>query len=141
MNRQEYLEEQDHYSWYIIAIVTLSVKAVTIIFLAIILAADSVLPKTTIGEGQKKCNVMITFTSCKRYDLFERTIKSILYTWNDLQMIDYWYCIDDNSSYEDRQKMRSMFPWIDFYMKSNQLKIAYFNTGCFNVYIRLRPWR
>ena len=67
MNRQEYLEEQDHYSWYIIAIVTLSVKAVTIIFLAIILAADSVLPKTTIGEGQKKCNVMIIVTFCLMY--------------------------------------------------------------------------
>ena len=72
----------------------------------------------SIPQNTKKCNVMITFTSCKRYDLFERTIKSILCTWNDLQMIDYWYCIDDNSSYEDRQKMRSMFPWIDFYMKS-----------------------
>ena len=81
LNRQEYLEEQDHYSWYIIAIVTLSVKAVTIIFLAIILAADSVLPKTTIGEGQKKCNVMIIVTFCLMYLATALPIVSIILTY------------------------------------------------------------
>ena len=81
LNRQEYLEEQDHYSWYIIAIVTLSVKAVTIIFLAIILAADSVLPKTTIGEGQKKCNVMIIVTFCLMYLATALPIVSIIHTY------------------------------------------------------------
>ena len=84
LNRQEYLEEQDHYSWYVIAIVTLSVKAVTIIFLAIILAADSVLPKTTIGEGQKKCNVMIIVTFCLMYLATALPIVSTIHTYTKL---------------------------------------------------------
>ena len=84
LNRQEYLEEQDHYSWYVIAIVTLSVKAVTIIFLAIILAADSVLPKTTIGEGQKKCNVMIIVTFCLMYLATALPIVSIIHKYTKL---------------------------------------------------------
>ena len=80
------MEEQDHYSWYIIAIVTLSVKAVTIIFLAIILAADSVLPKTTIGEGQKKCNVMIIVTFCLMYLATALPIVSIIHTYKNANL-------------------------------------------------------
>jgi GR25 family glycosyltransferase involved in LPS biosynthesis len=63
-------------------------------------------------------NIILTITTCKRFDLFEQTINSILNTWLDIDKIDYWYCIDDNSSTEDREKMRSLYPWIDFHMKS-----------------------
>jgi tetratricopeptide (TPR) repeat protein len=66
--------------------------------------------------------VIITFTTCKRLDLFQQTVNSILNMWTDINMIDYWYCVDDNSSEEDRAKMRHAYPWIDFYMKSLEEK-------------------
>lgn len=61
--------------------------------------------------------VIITFTTCKRLDLFQQTVNSILNMWNDIDMIDYWYCVDDNSSEEDRDVMKKNYPWIDYYMK------------------------
>jgi hypothetical protein len=35
-----------------------------------------------------------------------------------VSQIDYWYCVDDNSSEEDRMKMKAIYPFIDFYMKT-----------------------
>ena len=61
--------------------------------------------------------IIITFTTCKRLDLFQQTVNSILNMWKDVNMIDYWYCVDDNSSESDRDKMQKAYPWIDFYMK------------------------
>ena len=62
--------------------------------------------------------VIITFTTCKRLDLFTQTVNSIVNMWSDIDMIHYWYCVDDNSSEEDRAFMRKTYPWIDYYMKS-----------------------
>ena len=66
--------------------------------------------------------IIITFTTCKRFDLFQQTVNSILNMWNDVHMIDYWYCVDDNSSESDRDKMQKEYPWIDFYMKGETEK-------------------
>jgi GR25 family glycosyltransferase involved in LPS biosynthesis/glycosyltransferase involved in cell wall biosynthesis len=65
-----------------------------------------------------KKGVVITITSCKRLDLFTETVNSILNHWTDADQIDYWFCVDDNSSQSDRQKMHKMYPWITFYNKS-----------------------
>ncbi len=62
--------------------------------------------------------VILTFTTCKRFDLFQQTVNSILNMWTDINMIDYWFCVDDNSSEEDREKMQLAYPWIDYYMKT-----------------------
>ena len=48
--------------------------------------------------------VTFTITSRKRFDLFERTVNSFLNCCTDLDKIDRWLCVDDNSSEEDRQK-------------------------------------
>jgi GR25 family glycosyltransferase involved in LPS biosynthesis/tetratricopeptide (TPR) repeat protein len=61
--------------------------------------------------------VMLTMTSCKRWDLFEKTVNSLLHTWTDIDKVDYFFCVDDNSSQRDRTKMKAAFPFIDFYMK------------------------
>jgi GR25 family glycosyltransferase involved in LPS biosynthesis len=63
---------------------------------------------------------MITFTitTCKRLDLFEKTINSFLNCCTDLHKIDTWLCVDDNSSEEDRKAMRTLYPFFEFYMKS-----------------------
>jgi hypothetical protein len=66
--------------------------------------------------------IIITFTTCKRLNLFKETIYSILNHWLDLDKIDFWFCVDDNSSSEDRCEMTKLFPWIEFYMKPTEEK-------------------
>lgn len=61
--------------------------------------------------------ILISFTTCKRYDLFKQTINSIMNNWLDVKKIDYWFCVDDNSSEVDRKNMKKMYKWFDFYMK------------------------
>ena len=70
-----------------------------------------------VKRNRKSPRVIITFTTCKRFDLFQQTVNSILNMWHDVHLIDYWYCVDDNSSEDDRVGMRSKYPWIDYYMK------------------------
>ena len=71
-------------------------------------------------QGQDK--IMITFTTCKRLELFKQTIHSILLHWKDLDVITHWFCVDDNSSAADRLEMAHSYPWIHFYMKSESEK-------------------
>jgi GR25 family glycosyltransferase involved in LPS biosynthesis len=65
---------------------------------------------------------MITFTTCKRYDLFQQTINSIINQWRDVGQIDFWFCVDDNSSTEERNRMRNNYGWIRYYMKTPEEK-------------------
>jgi GR25 family glycosyltransferase involved in LPS biosynthesis len=61
--------------------------------------------------------IFISFTTCKRIELFQKTVNSILNQWTDYDKIDYWFCVDDNSCDEDRIKMKELYPWMDFYFK------------------------
>jgi GR25 family glycosyltransferase involved in LPS biosynthesis len=70
-----------------------------------------------VSKPDRKIKVMMTFTTCKRLDLFEQTMNSILNSWTDLDKVDYFFCVDDNSSQRDRTKMQTMCPFMDFYMK------------------------
>ena len=70
------------------------------------------------NDTDKSINVFISFTTCKRLDLFKQTLGSILNHWMDKEKIDYWFCVDDNSSKKDREYMKNTFPWITYYMKS-----------------------
>lgn len=70
----------------------------------------------------KNVKVMLTFTTCKRYDLFQQTINSIINQWNDIENVDFWFCVDDNSSVEDRNRMRKNYRWIRYYMKRPEQK-------------------
>ena len=67
---------------------------------------------------KNKINVMFTMTTCKRYDLFQQTIHSIKRNWKDVDQIDYFFCVDDNSSMEDRANMQLHYPFFDYYMKT-----------------------
>jgi len=60
--------------------------------------------------------VTLTITTCKRFDLFEKTINSLI-NCVDIDEIDFWFCVDDNSSNEDRQKMKELYPFFEFYFK------------------------
>jgi len=69
-----------------------------------------------------KETIIITFTTCKRFDLFTQTVNSILNTWTDLDKIDYWFCVDDNSSVKEREGMKKYYNWIEYYMKTPEEK-------------------
>ena len=42
--------------------------------------------------------------------------------WQDLNQVDYFLVVDDNSSEEDRQKMKDLYPFFNFYMKKPEEK-------------------
>ena len=81
-------------------------------------AVQDLLSKKTSGANVKKPRVMLTVTTCKRFDLFEQTMNSILKNWLDLDKVDYFFCVDDNSSNEDRKKMLTQYPFFNYHMKS-----------------------
>ena len=79
--------------------------------------------KTPILAHAQPCeNILITFTTCKRLDLFKETINSILNQWTDVDRINHWYCVDDNSSPDERKQMKSTYNWIEYYMKTPEEK-------------------
>jgi GR25 family glycosyltransferase involved in LPS biosynthesis len=77
-----------------------------------------------IPNNSNKSLPLITFTitSCKRYDLFCRTMNSFTNCCKDIHLIDEWFCIDDNSSEEDREKMQKEYPFFTFYFKTSEEK-------------------
>lgn len=62
--------------------------------------------------------ITFTITSCKRFDLFEKTMNSFINCCIDLDRIDYWLCVDDNSSPEDKKSMQEKYPFFTFYWKN-----------------------
>jgi tetratricopeptide (TPR) repeat protein len=79
-------------------------------------------PVASPRKKQGKVRVMLSVTTCKRFDLFEKTMNSIQNTWTDLDDVDLFYCVDDGSSKEDRAKMIAQFPFFQYYMKSAEEK-------------------
>lgn len=59
-------------------------------------------------------NVTLTMTTCKRFNLFEKTVKTFAENCEDLDLITNILCVDDNSSPEDCRKINdllvSLFP-------------------------------
>jgi len=68
--------------------------------------------KNTFGK-----KITLVMTTCKRFALFEKTINSFLNCCLDIDLIGDWFCVDDNSSFEDREKMINLYPFITFYFK------------------------
>lgn len=69
-----------------------------------------------------KSYLMLSITTCKRRDLFERTINSLLKCCLDIYLVSEWFCVDDNSSDEDREIMKKKYPFINFYFKTVEEK-------------------
>lgn len=61
--------------------------------------------------------VTFSITTCKRTDLFVRTMNSFLQCCLDVDLIDEWICVDDMTAEEDREKMRSLYPFFRFLWK------------------------
>jgi GR25 family glycosyltransferase involved in LPS biosynthesis len=66
--------------------------------------------------------VTFSITTCKRFDLFERTMNTFINCCEDLHLIDKWICVDDNSSSEDRLKMVGLYPFFTFHFKGSDEK-------------------
>ena len=66
--------------------------------------------------------VMLTITTCKRLDLFQQTMNSMKRNWKDLDQVSFFFCVDDNSSEEDRAKMQADYPFFTYYMKTPEEK-------------------
>ena len=80
---------------------------------------DKLFNKNKNGE---KINVFWSITTCKRYDLFVKTMDSFLLCCKDIENIDYFYCVDDNSTNDDRKKMLLNYPFLKFYFKKENEK-------------------
>jgi GR25 family glycosyltransferase involved in LPS biosynthesis len=75
------------------------------------------------GEECRDKPVVITMTSCKRFDLLSRTLNSMFPNILDIkQHVREIVVFDDNSSEQDRQLMQSMYPCIKFVMKTPEQK-------------------
>jgi GR25 family glycosyltransferase involved in LPS biosynthesis len=70
------------------------------------------------SEKAKTLPVILTMTSCKRFDLLSRTIDSMVKNILDLkQYVREWIIIDDNSSEQDKKLMQSKYPFAKFIFK------------------------
>ena len=65
--------------------------------------------------------ITLSITTCKRFDLFEKTMNSLLHCL-DVEMVDTWLCVDDNSSEEDKEKMKTLYPFFNFIWKDQNDK-------------------
>ena len=66
--------------------------------------------------------ITITTTTCKRIDLFKRTVNSFIECCSDLYLVKQWIVIDDNSNENDRNEMMNMYPFITFIFKNENEK-------------------
>lgn len=71
---------------------------------------------------KNKDHVIFTVTTCKRFDLFEKTINSLINCTKDIDLIDEWLCVDDNSSEEDRALMKEKYPFFTYIFKKAEEK-------------------
>lgn len=81
--------------------------------LALYETTPSILPKFE----SKRNNVILTMTTCKRFDHFVKTVNSFINCCTDLALVDKWLVVDDNSSEEDRIQMKTKYPFIEFIFK------------------------
>lgn len=64
-------------------------------------------------------DVTVVMTTCKRFELFTKTVNSLLncLASNDLDDVQTWLCVDDNSDECDRRLMRVLYPFMTFVEK------------------------
>lgn len=66
--------------------------------------------------------IMFSITSCKRFDLFEKTMNSFINCCEDVHLINKWICVDDNSTDADRKLMKEQYPFFTFIFKTEKEK-------------------
>jgi hypothetical protein len=62
--------------------------------------------------------VLFTMTTCKRFELFKKTINSFLNCCTDINKISKWLIIDDNSNVTDINKMKQSYKFFEIVQKN-----------------------
>lgn len=88
--------------------------------------------QNTTGANTNK--VLFSITTCKRFDLFEKTMNSFINCCQDLDLIDTWLCVDDNSSEQDRAIMKKKYPFFTFIFKDPSQKGHYISMNIIRDY-------
>lgn len=72
-----------------------------------------------ICSREKKEDGIITFsmTTCKRFDLFYKTMNSFINSVKDLDKIREWIIVDDNSQESELEKVQSLYPFLKIIRK------------------------
>lgn len=78
--------------------------------------------KLTPGLDISSAKIIMTITTCKRYNLFTKTINSFINCCNDIHLVDYFICVDDNSSQENRNLMKEKYPFFNYIYKDESNK-------------------
>lgn len=73
--------------------------------------------QTILSKKSPVGTITFSITTCKRYDLFVKTMNSFISCCKDINLIDRWICVDDNSSTEDREQMKAKYPFFEFFFK------------------------
>lgn len=71
---------------------------------------------------KENTSICFSITSCKRLELFQRTINSFLGACMDANLISEWICVDDNSPKEERDEMMRLYPFFNFILKGEDQK-------------------
>ena len=74
--------------------------------------------RISMNKKRAKKVITLTITTCKRFDLFSKTINSIMNCFMDIDKIDEWICVDDNSSEKDREEMVKLYPFFRYINKT-----------------------
>lgn len=90
-------------------------------------------------KDTKDVKIAFSITTCKRFDLFDKTIKSFLNCCLDVDMIDYWLCVDDNSSENDRNAMEKLYPFFNYVWKGEEEKGHYKSMNIIHKFISDNP--
>ena len=77
---------------------------------------------TTVTADVAAARIALTITTCKRVELFERTVESFRRCCRDHERIQEWICIDDSSSAEDRARMKARFPFFTWVWKDEKTR-------------------
>lgn len=67
-------------------------------------------------------SVTFSTTTCRRLDLFVKSMDAFLENCIDKYLISRWICVDDNSSEEDRNIMKEKYPFFEFVWKDDTNK-------------------
>ena len=67
-------------------------------------------------------NLTFTITTCKRLDYFIESMDTFILRCQDIDFIDLWICIDNNSSESDRNIMKERYPFFTFIYKTVETK-------------------
>jgi len=59
-------------------------------------------------------DVTLTITSCRRPELFARTVNSFLRCCTDIERIGRFVCVDNGSAEAERARMRERYPFFEF---------------------------